>query len=188
MRKKWIMWGLAACLFPAVSEACTGITLKSADGATVLARTIEWGGSDLDSRYVVVPRGYAQQAYVTGGKREGMKFEARYGYVGVAVELEDFVAEGLNEAGLSAGLFYFPQYGGYEAYDPAKKECSISDLQLVPWMLASFKTVEEAEEGLRKVHVVSSDPRASTAHWRIADASGRQVVLEIVKGYADRRA
>ncbi len=182
MRKKWIMWGLAACLFPAVSEACTGITLKSADGATVLARTIEWGGSDLDSRYVVVPRGYAQQAYVTGGKREGMKFEARYGYVGVAVELEDFVAEGLNEAGLSAGLFYFPQYGGYEAYDPAKKECSISDLQLVPWMLASFKTVEEAKEGLRKVHVVSSDPRASTAHWRIADASGRQVVLEIVDG------
>lgn len=182
MRKKWIMWGLAACLFPAVSEACTGITLKSADGATVLARTIEWGGSDLDSRYVVVPRGYVQQAYVTGGKREGMKFEARYGYVGVAVELEDFVAEGLNEAGLSAGLFYFPQYGGYEAYDPAKKECSISDLQLVPWMLASFKTVEEAKEGLRKVHVVSSDPRASTAHWRIADASGRQVVLEIVDG------
>ena len=32
------------------------------------------------------------------------------------------------------------------------------------------------------MHVVSSDPRASTAHWRIADASGRQVVLEIVDG------
>lgn len=183
MRKKWIIWGfLVACLFPETSDACTGITLKSADGATVLARTIEWGGSDLNSRYVVVPRGYEQQAYVTGGKKEGMKFEARYGYVGVAVELEDFVAEGLNEAGLSVGLFYFPQYGKYETYDPKKRDSSISDLQLVSWMLASFKTVDEAKEGLRKVHVVSSDPRASTVHWRIADASGRQIVLEIVDG------
>lgn len=176
-------WGLAvACLFPAASDACTGITLKSADGATVLARTIEWGGSDLNSRYVVVPRGYEQQAYVTGGQKAGMKFTARYGYVGVAVELEDFVAEGLNEAGLSAGLFYFPNYGGYETYDPAKGETSISDLQLVPWMLAGFKTVDEVKEAIRGIHVVSSDPRASTAHWRIADASGRQVVLEIVDG------
>lgn len=182
-RKGLVAWlALAACWFAGEADACTGITLKSADGATVLARTIEWGGSDLNSRYVVVPRGYEQQAYVTGGTRDGLKFKARYGYVGVAVELEDFVAEGLNEAGLSAGLFYFPQYGSYEAYDPARKDSSISDLQLVPWMLASFRTVDEVKEGLRKVHVVSSDPRASTAHWRIADASGRQVVLEIVEG------
>ena len=34
--------------------ACTGITLVSKDGARVLARTIEWGGSNLNSRYVVV--------------------------------------------------------------------------------------------------------------------------------------
>ncbi len=177
------VWGLAlACLLPVHSDACTGITLKSADGATVLARTIEWGGSDLNSCYVVVPRGYEQQAYVTGGKKEGMKFKARYGYVGVAVEMADFVAEGLNEAGLSAGLFYFPNYGSYEAYDPAQKDSSISDLQLVPWLLGAFKTVDEVEEGLRGVHVVSSDPRASTVHWRIADASGRQIVLEIVEG------
>lgn len=38
--------------------ACTGITLHSKDSAYVLARTIEWGGSDLNSRYVIVPRFY----------------------------------------------------------------------------------------------------------------------------------
>ena len=32
------------------AEACTGITLVSKDGARVLARTIEWGGSNLNSR------------------------------------------------------------------------------------------------------------------------------------------
>ena len=92
---------------PHTAEACTGITLKSQDGATVLARTIEWGGSYLNSRYVVVPRGYVQQSYVPGGQKNGLKFTAAYGYVGIAVELEDFVADGLNEAGLAAGLFYF---------------------------------------------------------------------------------
>lgn len=36
------------------ADACTGITLKADDGSHVVARTIEWGGSDLNSRYVVV--------------------------------------------------------------------------------------------------------------------------------------
>ena len=55
---------LVVCLFslrPYMSEACTGITLKSRDGSTVVARTIEWGGSDLNSRYVNVQRGKIQQ-------------------------------------------------------------------------------------------------------------------------------
>ncbi len=164
------------------AHACTGITLRSADGATVLARTIEWGGSYLASQYVVVPRGYEQQSYVTGGKKEGICFMARYGYVGIAVEAADFVAEGINEEGLSAGLFYFPKYGSYEEYRPEDKAASLSDLQLVSWVLANFKTIEEVKQGLQSVHVVSTDPRASTAHWRFADTSGSQIVLEIIDG------
>lgn len=183
---KEVVFGLAITAVglwvPHTADACTGITLKSQDGATVLARTIEWGGSYLNSRYVVVPRGYVQQSYVPGGQKNGLEFTVVYGYVGIAVELEDFVADGLNEAGLAAGLFYFPHYGSYEAYDEGQRESTLSDLQLVPWMLSQFKTVDEVKEALGTVHVVSSDPRASTAHWRIADASGRQVVLEIVDG------
>ena len=160
--------------------ACTGITLKSGDGTTVLARTIEWGGSDLNSRYAVVPRGFTQQSYIPGGVKSGMTFTAKYGYVGLSVEQDEFVAEGLNEEGLSAGLFYFPRYGLYENYNEAVKAQSIADLQLVAWILGSFKTVDEALAGLKDVHVIAIDPRASTAHWRIADPSGRQVVIEIV--------
>ncbi len=167
---------------PRNSEACTGITLRSADGATVLARTIEWGGSYLSSQYVVVPRGYEQQSYTPDGKKQGARFKARYGYVGIAVELADFVAEGINEEGLSAGLFYFPKYGGYEKYQPNKKSESISDLQLVSWVLANFKTIDEVKEGLQKIHIISTNPQASTAHWRFADASGRQIILEIIDG------
>lgn len=160
--------------------ACTGITLRAKDGSCVVARTIEWGGSDLNSRYVVVPRGYTQQSFVPGGA-DGMKFSARFGYVGLAVEQEQFVAEGLNEAGLSAGLFYFPGYGKYEDFDPAEKSTTIADLQLVSWILGTCSTVDEVKEAVGKVHVVSIYPGASTVHWRFTDPSGRQLVLEIVE-------
>ena len=78
---------LVVCLFslrPHTSEACTGITLKSRDGSTVVARTIEWGGSDLNSRYVIVPRSYVQQSLLPDGKKNGLVFTAQYGYVGMA--------------------------------------------------------------------------------------------------------
>lgn len=185
MNKKRIMWFMAlclTCLSGEKAEACTGITLKSQDGTFVLARTIEWAGSYLNSRYVVVPRGYEQQSYVPDGGKDGLAFKARYGYIGVSVEAEEFVTEGVNEEGLSAGLFYFPGYGGYESYNEAKKASSLADLQLVPWLLSSFKTVDEVKAALPSVHVVTVYPGASTAHWRIVDASGHQVVLEIVDG------
>ena len=112
------------------ANACTGITLTAKDSTKILARTIEWGGSDLNSQYVIVPQGYTAQSYIPGGI-DGMKFTSKYGYVGLAVEQKEFIAEGLNEKGLSAGLFYFPRYGKYEDYNAAYKEESIADLQLV---------------------------------------------------------
>ena len=175
----WVILTLITFL-PRELKACTGFTLKAKDGSRIVARTIEWGGSNLNSQYVVVPRGYTQQSYIPGSTTGGMTFTARYGYIGLAVEQEQFVAEGLNEAGLSAGLFYFPQYGKYEAYDPKENASNIADLQLVSWILGSCKTVDEVKESIKKVHVIGIDPRASTAHWRFADTTGRQIVLEII--------
>lgn len=184
MKLKQMMMGMAAAMICHVvpSAACTGITLKTASGTPVLARTIEWGGSDLNSRYVIVPRGYQQRSYVPGGEKAGMTFTAKYGFVGFAVEQDEFVAEGLNEAGLSAGLFYFPGYGKYEDYNKETAAVSIADLQLVSYLLGSCSTIEEVKEALDEVRVVAIDPRASTVHWRFSDKSGQQVVLEIVDG------
>lgn len=163
-------------------EACTGITLKSQDGAHILARTIEWAGDNLNSRYVIVPRGYKQTSILPDGTRSGMEFTARYGYVGLSVEQEEFIADGLNEAGLCAGLFYFPKYGQYEEYNLSEKASTISDFQLVSWILGNFKTVDEIKEALPKIHVVNIEPKASTVHWRMSDSSGHQLVLEIIEG------
>ncbi|WP_300901998.1 choloylglycine hydrolase family protein [uncultured Bacteroides sp.] len=159
-------------------QACTGITLKSQDDATIVARTIEWGGSNLNSRYVIVPRGYSEQSYTPDGQ-DGMLFTARYGYVGLAVEQKEFIVEGINETGLSAGLFYFPGYGEYEKYDKKQRDNSISDFQLVSWLLGKCATVEDVKKAVADVHVINIDPRASTVHWRFIDITGRQLVLEI---------
>ena len=54
---RFILLTTAALLAASLrADACTGITLRVQDKSTVVARTIEWGGSNLNSRYVVVPR------------------------------------------------------------------------------------------------------------------------------------
>ncbi len=176
-----VLSAIGICTFLSDADACTGITLKSKNDTTIVARTIEWGGSNLNSQYVIVPHGYTIQSLTPDGKN-GMLFKARYGYVGLAVEQKEFIAEGLNEAGLSAGLFYFPHYGKYESYTPSEKYHTIADLQLVSWILGECATLDEVKAAIKQVHIVSIDPRASTVHWRFTDTSGKQIVLEIIDG------
>lgn len=160
--------------------ACTGITLRTQDNLTVLARTVEWANEDINSRYVIVPRGHIQQSYTPDGKKNGIKFAAKHGYVGLAVTQDEFVIDGINEKGLSAGLFYFPEYGEYETYDSTKHATTIGDMQLVAYLLANCATIDQVKYHLSLLHIVQIDPRASTAHWRITEPSGRQIVLEVI--------
>ncbi|MBQ8501187.1 MAG: choloylglycine hydrolase family protein [Bacteroides sp.] len=160
-------------------DACTGITLKSKDGTTVAARTIEWAASVMNTLYVIVPRHQPLRSLTPTGE-DGLRFTSRYGYVGLAVEQKEFVVEGVNEKGLSAGLFYFPNYGKYQPYSEAERENSLSDFQVVSYVLGQCATVDEVKEALGRLRIINIDPRASTVHWRFTEPSGRQVVLEII--------
>lgn len=162
------------------ADSCTGITLQSNDGANIVARTVEWANGESPSDYLIVPEGFSKQSMLPDGTRGGMKYTALYGYVGLASE--DYVIEGLNEAGLSAGLFYFPKYGSYPKYDPAQKDVTISDTELVAWILGSFESVEDVISALSVIRVVSTDSRAENLHWRVADKFGRQIVIEYING------
>ena len=83
------------------TNACTGITLKSKDGATIAARTIEWAESVMNTMYVVVPRNQELQSLTPSGM-DGLKFKTKHGFIGLAVEQKEFMVEGINEKGLSA--------------------------------------------------------------------------------------
>lgn len=179
--KKILITVAATCsVFPAVG--CTGISLTAKDGSYVQARTIEGSQMDLPGQYVIIPRGQQLQSF-TPVDAGGMKFKAKYGVVGLAVVRQEFIAEGINEKGLSTGLFFFPHYGGYQKFDEAQREKTIGDLQLNQWMLSQFATVDEVMKAIQsgQVRIVGLD-KISVVHWRIGDASGRQVVLEIVDG------
>ena len=161
------------------ANACTGITLKSKDGMTVAARTIEWAESVMNNLYVVVPRNQELQSLTPSGM-DGVRFKSKYGFVGLAVEQKEFMVEGVNEKGLSAGLFYFPNYGKYQPFDPMEKDKSLADFQVVSYVLAKCSSINDVKRELEKVRVINIDPRSSTVHWRFTEPSGRQVVLEIV--------
>lgn len=178
---KKLLLGIVAIVCGAhTSMACTGISLTAADGSYVQARTIEWAYGALKSEYVIIPRGEALQSYTPTGMN-GIKFKARYGVVGLAVVEKEFIAEGINEAGLSAGLFFFPRYGSYESYESVDNPRTLADLQVVQWMLTQCATIEEAMEAVKRVRIVALE-KTAVIHWRIGEPSGRQVVMEIVDG------
>ena len=166
--------------FAAQALACTGITLTSSDDACVVARTIEWGASKLDSRLIVNGRGLAVQTQTASGP--GMQYVGKYGYVGVRIFKDDFIVEGLNEKGLSAGLFFFPGYGLYPDYQEKLRQNTISDMQFVAWMLANFESVRDLKKALPSIRLASIIPQAGTLHYRAADASGEQIVIEVIDG------
>lgn len=150
------------------TNACTGITLKSKDGATIAARTIEWAESVMKTLYVVVPRNQPLQSLTPSGM-DGVKFTAKHGYIGLAVEQKEFMVEGINEKGLSAGLFYFPNYGKYQPYEEIHKDKCLADFQVVSFVLSQCSTIDEVKEALQKVRIINIDPRSSTVHWRFTE-------------------
>ena len=171
---------LVGCCGTFQAVACTGISLTAADGSYIQSRTIEWALGELESEYVIIPRNERIRSFTPAGK-DGMLFATKYGLVGMSVARTEFIAEGINEAGLSAGLFFFPRYGGYKSYDPSQNDRTLGDLQVVTWILSQFSTIDELKAAISSVRIVGL-AEMSVVHWRIGEPSGRQVVLEIVDG------
>lgn len=180
MKKNWMVLMLMAG-WARPAQACTGISFTAKDGSYVQARTIEWARGPLESDYVIIPRGQRLVSDTPEGEGNGLAFTARYGVVGLSVVRKEYIAEGVNEAGLSAGLFFFPVYGAYQAYDASQRAATLADMQVVQWMLSQFASVEEVMAHIGEARIAGLVPEA-VVHWRIGDASGRQVVMEIVDG------
>jgi len=168
-------------LYASDADACTGISLTAQDGSQVVARTVEWAATPMQCGYVVAPRGHQHQSYTPTGAN-GLKYNAVYGYVGIYTEYEPFVVEGVNESGLAAGLFFFPQYGEYAPYDAANNDKTLCDMQFVSWVLSQFSTIDEVKAAINKIDLVTLNHKIGAVHWRIAQPDGRMVVLEVVAG------
>ena len=172
---------LLAGVFADKADACTGISLTAADGSRVVARPVELAATPMQCGYVVAPRGHEHQSYTPTGEN-GLKYKALYGYVGIYTEYEPFVVEGVNEAGLSAGLFFFPQYGEYAPYNQAHNSKTLCDMQFVSWVLSQFSSIDQVKSAIANIDLVTLNHKIGSVHWRIAQPDGRMVVLEVVAG------
>ena len=155
-------------------------------GPTVYGRTMEWGSFDLDSEVVVIPRKYDFVGLTPDGKA-GKKWQGKYGVVGIdMLGHHTFLADGMNEKGLTAGLFYHPGYADYPKYDPAQAGDTITGADVTSYILSQFATLEEVKAGMEAVKVVALKEKTSgvliEGHWIVMEPSGKAMVIEFAQG------
>jgi len=187
MRFLGFLLGLAAAaiLAAAPAAACTGITIKAQDGAVVHARTMEFG-LDLNSYVLIIPRGYAMTT-IGPNNKPGLKWKAKYATVGMDAFGLTAVADGMNEKGLAAGMFYLPGFAGYQKVTSADQDKCLAPQDVPVWMLTNFASVAEVKAALLKVKVwpaslAQMGPEPLPVHYIVTDKQGNCLVVEYVGG------
>lgn len=170
---------------------CTGIRLVAEDGSPVFGRTMEFGADMLEFNLIVAPRGSALRGVTQEGEN-GMPWEVTYGFTAAIPYDMPAAMEGINEAGLQAGGFFFQPYAKarYQTPVPGERDTTISSWQVLTYLLSRAATVEDAKRLLSEVRVVSSAPIPSRPgwdfepciHYAINDESGASIVVEYLDG------
>ena len=170
---------ISACA--AAVDACTGVRLSAKDGSTVYGRSMEWGTFDLDSRVAIIPRGYAFAGLTPDGQN-GKKWVAKYGVVALDMLERNVLADGMNEKGLAAGMFYHPGFASYMEYDRNQADQSITAIDVVAYILTQYATIDEVKSAMKSVRVVSVVEKVLgipiQAHWMVTEPSGKSIVIE----------
>jgi choloylglycine hydrolase len=175
-------------LVQATSTACTAFQLQSLDKSWIYFRSMEFG-FPFHSQAIIVPRGTAFAGATPDGKEGGLKWAAKYGFVGMNVDVApEVVADGMNENGLVVSLLYLPGYSEYLPSDPSKSDRTIGSWQVANWLLSTCATVAEARAALEKesAYVAQQDfppfKGPLPVHFYIADSTGEVVIAEFVNG------
>lgn len=134
------------------SFACTGISLKAKDGAAIRGRTLEFG-FPMGSNVIVIPAGKEMTGTLPDGGK-GLTYTTRYGMAGANGLNMTIIVDGINDQGLSIGLFYFPGYASYTPVTADNAKRAIAPHELGLWVLANFATVDEVKEGVKDIVVV----------------------------------
>ena len=129
-------------------------------------------------RVVITPRNYNFSFRHTEPSRH------RYALIGMAAVVDGYPLyfDATNEKGLSMAGLNFPDNAYYPEYDP--NLCNVAPFELIPYVLTSCVSVDEAEELLGRINVVNTDfcegLPTTPLHWIISDAE-RSITLECTK-------
>lgn len=127
-------------------------------------------------RVVVVPR------HLPFSFRMAGKIDRHYAMIGMAAVAEGYplFADAMNERGLCMAGLHFPGNAYYEE-EPMTDRTNLAPFELIPYLLGKCATVEEAEEELSRIRLVSlpfSEKLPLTPlHWFLADRE-RSIAIE----------
>lgn len=156
---------------------CTSIFLETKDKKHILSRTMDFS-FPLDPDPVFLPRNYKWTSAV--GKTE---FSGPLGFLGAGRNLGEsyFVADGVNEKGLSIAELYLPGDALYQDA-PIEGKVNVAPHEFILWVLGNFGTIAELEKEVNKVNLVNAPAPllniVTPLHWIITDETGRCVVIE----------
>ena len=138
-------------------------------------------GRNLDLEYnfnekvVITPRNYEFNL------KNGTSFNTKSAIIGMATVIDEYplYAEASNEDGLSIAGLNFPGNACY--FNPKEDYINIAVFELIPWILGSFKTVDELMPYLNKLNITNITYNESMPtgelHWIISDQN-KCIVLE----------
>jgi choloylglycine hydrolase len=184
--------GLVAIGAATESPGCTDFRITAADGTVIIGRTMDFEVPVLSS-VRVFPRGERWSSDAPGAK-QGIGWTSKYGYIAVdmggrlvdPLDRAENLADGLNEKGLSFGWLSMPDFTAYQdrqaAAEPKK---AIAHLDVCPWVLGNFATVDEVKAAFAGVHVwgkpIGPVHLILPLHASVHDASGRSIVVEFTR-------
>ena len=174
------------------SPGCTDFRVKAADGTVIIGRTMDFEVPVL-SFVRVFPCGERWSSDAPGMKK-GIRWISRYGYIAIdmggrlvdPLDRGENLADGLNEKGLSFGWLSMPDFTAYQNQAAAAEpEKAIAHLDVCPWVLGNFATVDEVKTAFAGVHVwgkpIGPVNLILPLHASVHDASGRSIVLEFTR-------
>jgi len=168
------------------AEACTGLQVKTEGGTTISGRTLEFG-IFLPTSVIVMPRHHKLIGQTPKG--HGKEWTTKYASIGVIIADNKVILDGINEKGLTVGMFYLPGYAKYSDTTKKNQNISMSASDFNQWLLSQFKDVEEIkkaiannEVALSKVLTPGFPPQVQPFHFLVADKSGKSIVIEPIDG------
>lgn len=158
---------------------CTGIRLECANGY-VAGRTCEFGFIlEYDALYLPVGTPYSAAISSSTGK----VWTSTHAVVGIATFGSMAIMDGVNDAGLMAGAFYFAGQAQYAEVAQVDLSRALNPSEVTHYILTTCETIDEALAAIADITVVGVPvhgwgPAAPPLHYQIIDAQGRHVAVE----------
>ena len=156
---------------------CTSIFTTTKDGKYILSRTMDFS-FPLEATPIYIPQNYEWRSAVNQ-----KHFKTNFGFIGAGRLLGDayFMADGVNEHGLSVAELYLPGEAKYQDYEESSK-LNMAPHEVILWMLGNLTSVLDLEKQVGKINIVEAVAPIlniiTPLHWIITDSDGRCVVIE----------